>query len=410
MSASPASQHSSMSDSQPLPPGWRVQVHGAIDAIAADDWNACAGSASPYLRHAHLQALEHSGIAVPANGFTPRHVVLHDASGAVVAVVPAFLKTHSKGELGVDLGLAMAHQRAAGAYYPKLQVEVPMTPIAGPRLLVRAGHDAAAARAALLAALRAEAGRCSAASLQIAYLSDDDRAAASAAGMLASEGNVYVWRPRGTADFAALLARMPAHRRTMIKRERRAVAASGLTTRRLCGAELDAGWAERFHALYARTFARYNQEIWLNADYFRRLFRDLGDAVEILAAFDADSCVAAVLLVKSPTTLHVQHWGQSGEHPFLHFELALYRGMERALELGVEALDCGTTGLHKAPRGFDIEATHHAAWFRAPEFHEAAALGLARKRAAAEAERAVERGRLPFASPMAPAAIEEASS
>ncbi len=389
-----------------LPAGWRAEAHETIDAIAAADWDACAGGGSAYISHAHLRALEHSAIAAPANGFTPRHLTLRDAAGTVIAVAPAYLKTHSRGELGVDLGLAMAHQRAAGPYYPKLQVEVPMTPIAGPRLLVRPGGDGATARAALLAALQAEAGRCDAASLQLAYLSHEDRAAAAAAGLLASEGNVYVWRPRGLSSMAALLAGMSSHRRTMIRRERREVAAYGLATRRIAGAELDAAWAERFFALYARTFARHNHEIWLNVDYFRRLFRDLGDAVEILAAFDGGTCVAAALLVRSPATLYVQHWGQSGEHRFLHFELALYRSMERALELGFEALDCGTTGRHKAPRGIGIEATHHAAWFRAPAFAAAAASGLAHKRAAARAERLAELGRLPFPSAPVPDAGE----
>ncbi len=393
-----------------LPAGWHVEVHDTIDRVAAAAWNACAGDASPFLRHPHLQALEASGVAAPANGFTPRHLVLRDSSGTLVGAAPAYLKTHSNGELGVDLGLAMAHQRVAGNYYPKLQVEVPMTPIAGPRLLVRAGHDGAGVRAALLAALQAEADRCGAASLQIAYMAEADRAAAREAGLLASEGNVFVWRPHDTVGFAGLLSRMSGPRRRMIQRERRVVAALGLSTRRIAGNELDADWADRFHALYVRTFARNHQAGWLNADYFRRLFRDLGDAVEILAAFEGDVCVAAVLLVRSPTTLHLQHWGQSGDLPFLHFEMALYRGIERALELGVAALDCGTTGRHKAPRGIDIEATHHAAWFRAPAFREAAALGLARKCAAAAAERTAERARLPFASFFEPAPAAEGST
>ncbi len=382
----------------PLPAGWRAEFHDAIGAIAAADWDACAGPDSPFVRHAHLQLLEQCGLATPEHGYRPRHVVLHDASGAVVATAPAYLKTHSNGERGLDLGFSLAHQRAAGPYYPKLQVEVPMTPVTGPRLLVRAGEEGVHTRAVLLGALRDEADRCEATSLQIVHMSAEDRAAAAAAGMLAGEGNVHVWRPGGTPSFEALLARMHSWRRGSIRHERRIVASSGLTIRRLSGAQLDAAWSERFFALYTSTYERHASVPWLNADYFRRLFRDLGDVVELLAAFDGETCVAAVLCVRSPATLHVLHWGQTGERPFLHFELVFYRTIERAIELGVEALDCGSGGRHKAPRGIALEAVHHAAWFRAPAFVETATLALAQRRAAAAAERAAENARLPFAA------------
>ena len=225
----------------------------------------------------------------------------------------------------------------------------------------------------------------------------EDRAAAAAAGMLAGEGNVHVWRPRGTPSFEALLARMHSCRRGSILRERRIVAASGLDDPAPSTArDLDAAWAERFFVLYTRTYERHSSVPWLNADYFRRLFSDLGDVVELLAAFDGDTCVAAVLCMRSPGTLHVLHWGQSGDRPFLHFELVFYRTMERAIELGVDALDYGAGGRHKAPRGIGLEAVHHAAWFRAPAFVETATLALAQRSAAAAAERAAETARLPF--------------
>lgn len=385
-----------MSAAAALPHGWSATVHDRIAAIPAADWDACAGDASPYVRHAHLLALEQSGIAAPQAGFTPRPVVVRDASGAIAAAAPAWLKTHSNGELGVDLGLALAHARAAGPYYPKLQVEVPMTPIVGPRLLVRPGTDEPALRAALLAALRDEAERCDAASLQIAYMAPQDRAATAAFGMTASEGNAYVWRPAGEKSFDDVLRRMHSRRRTMIQRERRGVAEYGLAYRRVAGAGLEDAWAERFHGLYATTFARRGQEAWLNVDYFRRVFRDMPDAIELLAAFDGAACVAALLFFRGQSMLHGQHWGQSGERALLHFELGVYRAVERAIELGVEGLDLGTTGQHKAPRGIGIEATHHASWFRAPAFHAIAQAGLARKRAAAAAERAAETARMPF--------------
>lgn len=391
-------------DTTGLPPGWTVEVHRAIADIAASEWNSCAATDVPYVQHRHLRILEDSGIATPEAGFAPHHVVLRDAGGAIVAAAPAYLKMHSRGELGIDLGLPLAHARSVGPYYPKLQIEVPMTPLTGPRLLVRPDQDIAGARAALLSALQSEAQACGASSVQISYMLDDEREAAELAGLIASDSNAYVWQPQGITSMAAHLSRMHGRRRNMIARERREANGYGLTWRRLAGVDLGPDWPDRFFALYKGTFLRHNNELWLNAKYFSMLFRDMGDAFELLTAFDGSVCVGALFVVKNARSLYAQHWGQSGDHRFLHFELAIYQGVERAIELGVERLDFGATGRHKAPRGIGLEANHHAAWFCAPAFRDVAERGLARKRAASLAERANETARLPFAVPKVPVA------
>ncbi len=384
-----------------LPPGWTVQVHRAIDEIAEADWDSCASTEVPYVQHRHLRALEHSGIATPATGFTPHHVVLHNAAGITVAAAPAYMKMHSRGELGIDLGLSLAHARTVGPYYPKLQVEVPMTPLTGPRLLVRPDQDVAVARAALLSALLTEAQACGASSVQISYMLGEEREATELAGMMANESNAYVWRPQGITSMAAHISRMHGRRRGMIARERREANGYGLTWRRLAGADLAPDWPDRYFALYEQTFLRHDNELWLNAAYFRMLFRGMGDAFELLTAFDNDVCVGALLMMKGARSLYAQHWGQSGDYRFLHFELVVYQGIERAIELGVERLDLGATGRHKAPRGIGLEATHHATWFCSPAFREVAEHGMARKRTASLAERAAETARLPFEVPQA---------
>ena len=63
--------------------------------------------------------------------------------------MPAYLKSHSLGEYVFDHGWADAYERAGGAYYPKLQIAVPFTPVPGRRLLAR---DPALAPALIAAA------------------------------------------------------------------------------------------------------------------------------------------------------------------------------------------------------------------------------------------------------------------
>src|SRR6266850_690591 len=129
----------------------RIRVVPAIADIPAAAWDACAGPAdsksqdhsyNPFISHAFLSALETSGSATARTGWQPQHLVAETAEGAVLGAVPAYLKSHSRGEYVFDAGWADAYERAGGSYYPKLQVSVPFTPATGPRLLARAGANA----------------------------------------------------------------------------------------------------------------------------------------------------------------------------------------------------------------------------------------------------------------------------
>src|SRR5580700_11665867 len=127
----------------------RVRVLPAIGEIAAKCWDGCAGAgiaANPFTRHAFLAALEVSKSATARTGWQPQHLVAESADGAVLGVVPCYLKSHSRGEYVFDRGWAEAYEHAGGSYYPKLQVSVPFTPAAGRRLMVAPGTDADAMR------------------------------------------------------------------------------------------------------------------------------------------------------------------------------------------------------------------------------------------------------------------------
>ena len=107
---------------------------------------------NPFVSHAFFSALEASGSACARTGWGPRHLVA-ELGGAIVGIVPCYLKSHSQGEYVFDRGWADAYERAGGRYYPKLQVSVPFTPATGPRLLIRDGVDRRAHRAALASGL-----------------------------------------------------------------------------------------------------------------------------------------------------------------------------------------------------------------------------------------------------------------
>ena len=82
--------------------GLEFSLAAAIGAIAPEDWDACAGDANPFVRHGFLSALEESGSAGPRTGWLPRHALLKDAAGRLVACAPMYAKAHSYGEYVFD--------------------------------------------------------------------------------------------------------------------------------------------------------------------------------------------------------------------------------------------------------------------------------------------------------------------
>src|SRR5512137_1481264 len=113
----------------------RTPGNGLADVSPAD-WNRLVRGACPYLRHEFLLAMETEGCLGERVGWHPRHLLIEDARGQLVAALPRYLKFNSFGEFVFDGSWAEAHERAGLAYYHKLVVAAPFTPATGSRLLL----------------------------------------------------------------------------------------------------------------------------------------------------------------------------------------------------------------------------------------------------------------------------------
>jgi predicted N-acyltransferase len=60
------------------------------------------------------------------------------------------------------------------------------------------------------------------------------------------------------------------------------------------------------------------------------------------------------------TRLHGRYWGAIEDHPFLHFNVALYHSIGECIRRGVAAFEPGAGGEHKLARGFDPVETWSA--------------------------------------------------
>ncbi|KAK0330925.1 hypothetical protein LTR94_030909, partial [Friedmanniomyces endolithicus] len=193
-----------------------------------------------------------SGSAVPSEGWAARHLSLHDEDGAVIGVMPLYLKGHSQGEYVFDHSWADAYERAGGRYYPKLLGAVPFTPASGPRFLNAPGTDAAAVRDALLQGALTLTQRLGVSSLHVNFPLEIEWRAMTEAGLLPRRDIQFIWRNDGYRSFDDFLAALSSNRRKTIRRERREAQAD-LDIRVLTGAQITQAHWDAFFAFYMDT-------------------------------------------------------------------------------------------------------------------------------------------------------------
>src|SRR5580698_4100591 len=179
--------------SMPDSPSLTLRVETDITAIAAADWDLCAGPDNPFVSHAFLAALEESGSANGKTGWLPQHMIMENEERRIIGVVPAYVKSHSYGEYVFDHGWAQAIERAGGRYYPKLQVSVPFTPATGPRLLVRNGVDADRIGEALAGGLVALCGATKASSVHVTFAREAEWKFLAECGFLQRNDQQFHW-------------------------------------------------------------------------------------------------------------------------------------------------------------------------------------------------------------------------
>ena len=359
--------------------------------VAPADWDACAGSANPFVTHAFITALEDSGSAAAAAGWGPAHVVIDGDDGAPAAILPAWLKSHSQGEYVFDHGWADAFERAGGRYYPKLQIAVPFTPVPGPRLLLR---DPAQAPT-LIAAAEAVVQQFGLSSAHATFVADDQIAAFEAAGWMIRTGQQFHWSNRGYADFDAFLADLASRKRKAIRRERSA-ALEGVEVEHVTGAELTEAHWDAFWAFYQDTGSRKWGRPYLTRRFFSLLSERMADRVLLVLARREGRYIAGALNLIGADTLYGRYWGCTEDRPFLHFELCYYQAIEAAIARGLARVEAGAQGEHKLARGYLPTPTRSAHFIAHPSLKRAVADFLEAERRAVDYEMDVLGGYSPF--------------
>lgn len=363
-----------------------LQVNEGIADIGRDAWDACAApTGDPFVSYDFLHACEASGSAVPSQGWAARHLSLHDEDGAVIGVMPLYLKGNSQGEYVFDHSWADAYQRAGGRYYPKLLGAVPFTPATGPRFLNAPGTDEATVREALLQGALTLVERLGVSSLHVNFPTEPEWRAMTQAGLLPRRDIQFIWRNDGYQSFDDFLAALSSNRRKTIRRERREAQAD-LDIRVLTGADLTEAHWDAFFDFYLDTGDRKWGRPYLTRDFFARVGATMAGRIALVMAFRDGTPIAGALNFIGRDALYGRQWGALEEVPFLHFELCYYQAIDFAIARGLSRVEAGAQGEHKIARGYLPSPVYSAHWIADPALRDPVARYLDNERPAVEAE------------------------
>jgi uncharacterized protein len=382
-------------EAQPLPQvnsksrGPRVEVVPQIADLAADAWDACANpdpaGFNPFLAHAFLKALEDAGTVGGRSGWTPRHLALRDAAGAIAACAPCYLKSHSQGEYVFDQGWADAYARAGGRYYPKLQIAVPFTPVPGRRLLTVPGADSEVNEGLLAAAVAALAERNGLSGVHITFLSEAEWQRAGSRGFLQRTGQQFQWHNAGYGSFADFLAALASRKRKALRKEREQALSDGLTVTWLTGKDITEAHWDAFFAFYMDTGSRKWGRPYLNRAFFSLLGATMAERCLLILVMRGHTPIAGALNMIGGDCLFGRYWGAIEHHPCLHFEVCYYQAIEFAIAHKLARVEAGAQGEHKLARGYLPIKTYSSHFIADPNLRRAIADYLAHERDYVEA-------------------------
>jgi uncharacterized protein len=372
-------------------PGFSVRMAQGVASVDAGAWDACAGTANPFVSHAFLSALETSESAVPRAGWKPMPLLCEGPAGAVAGIAPAYLKGHSQGEYVFDHAWADAWENAGGRYYPKLLIAVPFSPVPGPRLLT---HDPDVARALIVGA-EVFVDREGLSSAHANFIAPNQLALFEAAGWLIREGIQFHWRNDGYQDFDGFLATLASRKRKAIRKER-AAAVEGLEIVHLAGSEIGAAEWDAFWHFYQDTGARKWGQPYLTRAFFDEIGNTMADKLLLILARRGGVPIAGALNFIGEDTLYGRYWGCREDVPFLHFEICYYQAIDAAIARGLKTVEAGAQGEHKLARGYVPVPTYSAHYIPNAGFRRAIEDFLKRERRAIQNNAAFLETMTPF--------------
>ncbi len=341
------------------------KVLSSLSQVSAQQWDRVANPEAqhfnPFISHAFLWALEKSGSATEKTGWAGHHFVVEQA-GKIVGLAPGYKKLHSQGEYVFDHGWADAFERAGGAYYPKLQVSVPFSPVVATKI---SGINANA-RVAITEMIVAQCEQDGYSSAHITFVSDQDATLLDTQKKAWLERNdiQFHWHNAGYKTFDDFLSGLSSSKRKNLRKERQAVRDSGITFRALTGHDIEPAHWDAFWKFYLDTGNRKWGQPYLTRKFFEMMHDTMRQHILLVIAYHGKRPIAGALNFIGGDTLYGRNWGCIEQLPFLHFETCYYQAIDFAIARGLKVIEAGAQGEHKLARGYVPVKTlsyHHLA-------------------------------------------------
>ena len=313
-----------------------------------------------------------------------------------MAVMPFYLKSHSRGEYVFDQSWADAFERAGGRYYPKLQSSIPFTPATGPRLMSAPGMEAGIALKAFDGAIGTLCRRHEVSSAHITFLQDQEWNEWQALGWMGRTDTQFHWQNRGYERFDDFLAQLSSRKRKNIRKERKNIAALGLEFEFLTGSDLRERHWDAFFEFYLDTGGRKWGTPYLTRTFFSRISQTMADDILLILVKESGRYIAGALNFIGSDTLFGRNWGAEKDVPFLHFETCYYRAIDYAIANRLKWVEAGAQGPHKLARGYEPVTTCSAHYIVNEDFARAVRRFLDEERGWVERDNQILSAHSPF--------------
>jgi len=366
-----------------------TRVVESIQEVNPQAWDALVlalPDPSPFLQHAYLSAMQTSGSACQATGWTPHFLLLENAD-ELIAACPLYLKDHSYGEYVFDWAWANAYQQHGLAYYPKALVAVPFTPVPGARLLAKNP----VARTALIQELLSWCKDHQLSSLHLLFLSPTDAKACEEAGLMLRDTVQFHWENSLSpySDFDSFLTTLTQEKRKKIRQERRKVSDAGVQFHWCQGADISSADWDFFYRCYERTYLEHGNAPYLSRDFFEQMQSNMAGNWLLFIAERNQQPIACSLIAVSggdqkggqghPKVAYGRYWGALERVDCLHFEACYYQPLQWCISQGYQRFEGGAQGEHKMARALLPVKTQSAHWLAHPAFSDAVARFLERE-------------------------------
>jgi predicted N-acyltransferase len=297
-----------------------------------------------------LKTLEQSGSIGLNTGWDPNPLVIYE-NKSIVGFVPMFIKYHSYGEYVFDWSWAEAHQNVGIAYFPKLFIGIPFTPLNSKKIIVKTEGIISD----VIEFIEKYIDRKKLSSAHYVFSDSEDSVNNFFEKRFWSNRKTiqYIWDNNDYANFDSFLITLKREKRKKINQDRKKVINSGLSFATYEDLDITNVLIDFFYRCYEITYHQHGSSPYISKAFFDEYINNNKDRVVLFCAKKNQNLVGAAFCIKINDSLYGRYWGSVEYYPSLHFELSYYQGIEYCIKNKLNKFYAGIQGEHKLSRGFN---------------------------------------------------------